>query len=386
MKITLVKEQIIDGLQKAANILPMRTGAAYLRSIWIKAEMDHVLIMATDANIEFCGKYAAEVEEGGLIGVQGRAFVDLIKQLPNGNIKLHLDAANGHLLIEQGRRKYKLPANDAAWFQNFSDFPTENSVVWTGDFFQDILEKITFCISDEDGADAISCLYMKAITSAGGTSRIEFCGLNGHQFALVSFSHDELSAIIPAEGILLQKKYLQEMKKWLGTDEIEININEKRFYVRTLNSQELLSLPRATYNYPDYNLFLEKIRGNNSVLHIDRKECAEALGRISIFNTNNNRCTYFELNETEAILTTQGKDVGSANEGLEVIYKGDIKNIAFPSKDLLDIMNHFTSDQLTMTLTGTEGPCAIQGKNDPDYTVIVMPMKIAENSNYNDED
>ncbi len=386
MKIILVKEQIIEGLQKASNILPMRTGAAYLRSIWLKAELDHVSIMATDANIEFCGRYKAQVEEGGLVGVQGKAFVDLIRQLPDGNIVLQHDAASGNLNIEQGRRKYKLPANDAVWFQNFSEFPSENAVVWSGDFFQDVLDKVTFCISDDDGSDAISCLFMKPVTTAGGSSRIEVCGLNGHQFALVSFSNDDLGAILPAEGILLQKKYLQEMKKWLSTDEIEININEKRFYVRTLTGQEILSLPRATYNYPDYNLFLEKIRGNNSVLTIDRKECAEALGRICIFNTNNNRCTHFELNSNEAMLTAQGQDVGSANESLEVRYNGDIKNIAFPSKDLMDIMGHFISPELTMTLTGTEGPCGIQGKNDPDYTVIIMPMKIAETAQYNAED
>ncbi len=386
MKITLVKEQIIEGLQKAANILPMRTGAAYLRSIWIKAELDTVSIMATDANIEFCGRYKAEVTEGGLVGVQGKAFVDLIRQLPEGNILLQLDAASGNLLIEQGRRKYKLPANDAVWFQNFSEFPSENAVIWSGDIFQDILDRVTFCISDEEGSDAISCLYMKPIISAGGTSRIEVCGLNGHQFALVAFNHDDLVNILPNEGILLQKKYLQEMKKWLNSDEIELNINEKRFYVRTLNGQETLSLPRATYNYPDYNIFLEKVRGNNSVLNIDRKECSDALGRISIFNTNNNRCTYFELNNNEVILSAQGQDIGSANESLEVIYNGDIKSIAFPSKNLMDIMGHFTSPQLTMILTGTEGPCAIQGKNDPEYTVIIMPMKITDNVNNDNEE
>ncbi len=385
MKITLVKEQIIEGLQKASNILPMRTGAAYLRSIWLKAELDSVSIMATDANIEFCGRYNAQVDEGGLVGVQGKAFVDLIRQLPDGNIQLTVDASTSTLHIEQGRRKYKLPANDAVWFQNFSEFPSENSVVWSGDFFQDILEKVTFCISDDDGADAISCLFMKSITTAGGSSRIEVCGLNGHQFALVAFSNDDLGSIIPSEGILLQKKYLQEMKKWLSSDEIEININEKRFYVRTLNGQEILSLPRATYNYPDYNLFLEKLSGNNSSLLIDRKECADALGRISIFNSTNYKCTYFELNPTEAILSAQGQDIGSANESLEVRYNGDIKNIAFPSKDLMDIMGHFVSPELTMTLTGTEGPCGIQGKNDPDYTVIIMPMKIAETTQYDAE-
>ena len=385
MKLSIVKEQIVEGLQKAASILPTRTGAAYLRSVWLKAENGTVSIMATDANIEFCGSYPAEVAEPGLVGVQGRAFVDLVRQLPSGNIQMTLDAASGNLLLEQGRRKYKLPVNDSVWFQNFSAFPDEGAVVWSGDFLQDILDRVTFCISDDDSMDAIACLFMKPVPQVS-EGRIEVCGLNGHQFALMAFTHDDLAARLPAEGILLQKKYLQEVKKWLGSDEIELNITDKRFYVRTLDGKEMLSLPRATHQYPDYMVFMDKLKADHSLLHIDRKEAVEALGRISIFNTDSDRCTYMDLNAAEAVLSAQGQDVGSANESLEVTYNGDIPRIAFPTRNLMEIMGHFTSAQLSMVLTGAEGPCGISGKDDPDYNVIIMPMKIAESSYYSEED
>lgn len=383
MKFTFVKEQIIEGLQKAANIIPTKTGAAYLRSVWLKAEDAAVSIMATDANIEFSGSYPAEVAEPGLVGVQGRAFVDLVRQLPAGNIQVTLDAASGTLLLEQGRRKYKLPVNDQVWFQNFSEFPVEGAVVWSGDFLQDILERVAFCISDDDSMDAIACIYLKP----GENGRIEVCGLNGHQFALVGFTHDELAGRLPSEGVLVQKKYLQELKKWLGTDEIELNLTEKRLYLRTLEGREMLSLPRATYQYPDYMVFMSKLDAeNSSALQLDRKEAVEALGRISIFNTDSDRCTYMDLHETEAVLSAQGQDVGSANESLEAVYKGDLARIAFPTRNLMDIMGHFVSARLDMILTGAEGPCGITGKDDPDYTVIIMPMKIADTTYYNEED
>ena len=57
MLFTVKKENIIEGLQKAAGIIPTRAGAAYLRSLWIKAEGEVLTIMATDANIEFTGTY-----------------------------------------------------------------------------------------------------------------------------------------------------------------------------------------------------------------------------------------------------------------------------------------------------------------------------------------
>ena len=383
MKLTIMKEHIIEGLQKAAGIIPARAGAAYLRVLWLKAEGETLALMSTDANIEFTGYYVASVSQAGLIGVQGRAFVDLMRQLPGGQITLTLDDQSGNLLIEQGRRKYKLPVNGSTWFQAFSEFPSQHAVSWSADFLQDIIERVSFCISDDDNADAIGCLYMKGM----GNGRIESCGLNGHQFALTAFTHDDLAARLPDEGILIQKKYVQEMKRWLsGLEEIELNISDKRLYLRTGDSRESLSLPRSLYNYPDYMSFVSKLSVESiSRLNVDRKECMEALGRLSIFTTDNDRCTYLDLADTELTLTAQGQDVGSADERLEVSYQGDIAKIAFPTRNLMDVFGHFTSALVQLSFTAVEGPCGIGGKDDPDYTVIIMPMKMTDTTYYEED-
>ena len=383
MKLTVNKEQIIEGLLKAAAIIPAKAGAQYLRSIWLKAEEGSLSVMSTDANIEFTGRYPAEVSAPGLIGDQGRAFVDLVRQLPTGVLHLTLDEASGNLLLEQGRRTYKLPVSGAEWFQNFSAFPAENAVTWSGDFLQDILDKVGFCISDDDAMDAIACLCMKP----RGNGRIDVCGLNGHQFALVSFTHDELAERLPEAGMLIQKKYLADIKKWLGVDEIELNITDKRLYLRSLDGAETLSLPRAAHEYPDYNIFMSKLASEDMhPMTLARKEAIEALGRILIFNTESDRCTYMDLSAGEALLSAQGQDVGSANESLEVAYNGDIKRIAFPTRNLLDVLGHFVSAKIDMMLTGSEGPCGIRGGDDADYTVIIMPMKVSETTYYSEED
>lgn len=383
MKLSVMKEQIIDGLQKAAAIIPAKAGAAYLRSIWLRADAGSLSVMATDANIEFTGRYPAEVQETGLIGVQGRAFVDLVRQLPAGPLQLTLDAESHTLLLEQGRRSYKLPVNGEEWFQNFSAFPEGEAVTWSGDFLQDLLDRVVFCISDDDAMDAIACLYMKPT----GNGRIDVCGLNGHQFALVSFVHDELAARLPKDGVLIQKKYLQDLKKWLGVDEIELNITDKRLYLRTLNGAESLSLPRAGHQYPDYNVFMSRLEGEGaSRLTVDRREAMDALGRILIFNTESDRCTYLDLSAQEAQLSAQGQDTGSASENLEVTYDGSIRRIAFPTRNLMEVLGHFVSASVDLTLTGSEGPCGIRGSDDPDYTVIIMPMKVSETTYYSEED
>ncbi|UZP66568.1 DNA polymerase III subunit beta [Desulfovibrio mangrovi] len=383
MHLRVFKEDVIDGLQKAANIIPAKTGAAYLRSIWLKAEAGALHVLSTDSNIEFRGRYTGEVMEEGLAGVQGRAFVDLLKKLPAGEITLRLDKDAGSLQIEQGRRKYKLPVNDATWFQNFSDFPEDGSVYWSGDFVQELIDKLAYCISDEDTMEAIACMSMKPM--ANGT--IEACGLNGHQFSMQRFMNDELHAMLPQDGVLVQKKYLGELKKWLGGDEIELNIDNKRLFFRRGDKRETFSLPLSYYQYPDYNNFLSKLHAPEvGTLEVDRKEIIEALDRLLIFNTENNRCTYFTFTGAEVDLSSQGQEVGTANEAIEAQYQGDIKRIAFPTRNLIEILNHYQSETLKFLLTGSEGPCGLQGNDDPEYTVIIMPMKIVEETYYSEEE
>lgn len=379
------KEQVIDGLQKAAGIIPTKAGAAYLRSLWIKADGESLVLMATDANLEFTGTYPAEVTTPGLVGVNGRNFVDLVRRLPAGDLGLRLDEATGSLILEQGRRTYKLPVSDASWFQPLAPCPEGNQVTWSGDFFQETLDKTLFCVSDDDSADALSCLYLRPLVD-NADGNIEICGLNGHQYARVRFTHDELAAHLPEEGVLLQKKYAAEVRKWLDVEDIELNFTEKRVFLRTTDNREAISLPRAAFVYPDTASFTARIaEPKASQLVLNRKECIDALDRINIFNTGNDRWTSFDISEREVALSAQGQDTGSANEAFEATYNGQIRRIAFPTKNMMEILTRYASSSLTLTLTDEAGPCGIGGESDPGYLVLLMPMQVAEQTYYEEE-
>lgn len=386
MFVKVFRDDIIEGLHKSANIIPAKTGAAFLRTIWLKVEDQSLRIMSTDSNLEFAGQYPAEIVEDGLVGVQGRSFYDLIRKLPPGQIVLKADDGGQNLAIEQGNRRFKLPTQERSWFQEFTEFPEEGAVIWSGDFITELIERTSFCISDEDTMEAIACLNM---TKAAGGEALEVCGLNGHQFAMFTFLHEDLRGLLPDGGILIQKKYIAELKKWLESDEVELNIDNKRLFFRTGDKRETFSLPLSYYQYPDYNSFVSKVVDSEGVssLTVDRLELIDSLNRILIFNTENNRCTYFNLDsDGNMVLYSQGQDIGTATEPLEVEYTDGISKIAFPTKHLIEILSHFGSERVTFRLTGPEGPCGITGGDDPDYLVIIMPMKIVEETYYSEEE
>lgn len=382
MKFSVNRDQIINGLQKAASIIPLKAASVSLRSIWLKAETSSISIMATDANLEFTGSYPAEVTEPGLIGVHGRAFADLISRCPAGVINLTVDEKSSTLLLEQGRRKYRLPISSAEWFQDFAEWPSENTVMWTADSLADIIDHVMYCISDDDARDAMACLYF----DSKGDGKINCCGLNGHQFAMRTIINDDLAALFAPDGLLIQKKYLGDIKKWLGSEEMELNLTEKRLFLRQYSSAEMLSIPRFNRNpFPDYNLFLSRMDGDAAgKLLAQRKDCLDVMGRFMIFMSENNRCVFMHLHPEELVLSVSGDDNGSGHESLEVEYEGTLERIAFPNKNLIEILGHFVSEKMEFFFTGEEDACGIRGLEDPGYLVIIMPMRVVDNASYDE--
>lgn len=382
MFLKIRKEDVIDGLLKAGSIIPSKTGAAYLRTVWLKAEGETLSILATDSSIEFVGNYPAVVSDGGLVGVSGRKFCELMRRMPPGEITLKLDADGKHLHIEQGRRKYKLPSNDASWFQEFTPFPEENAVLWSGDFFKEVIDRIAFCIADDEDLTSMNCLKLAPVEG----DDVEICGLNGHLFGLMRFTNAEIHKALGQDGALIAKKYLLEIRKWLGNDEIEISLSDKRLFLRTENRKEILSLPLKTYVFADYRNFINQYKNRfASSLEVDRHELTDSLERIFVFNTEVNKATFFEFGPEELSLYCQGQDIGEGKELISCRYTGELSKIALPTKVILDIMSHFTSDTLNFSFVGVTEPCRIIGKDDPNYMVITMPVEISEVTYYSEE-
>lgn len=382
MKLSVNRADIIDGLQKAGSITPAKAGATYLRSIWLKGEHDQLSIMTTDASLEFTGTYPANVEEPGLAGVPGRTFVDLIRQFPSGKMEMSVD--NDKFILKQGiRGRYKLPVHSPEWFQDFSPYPDSEPISWTGDILMELIDRISFCIDDDETREAMSCLCFKP----GKNGEIDVCGMNGHQFAMVTFIHDDLFERLPKHGLLINKKFMNDIKKWLSPDEIEVNLSEKRLFLKGNNGTEILSVERANnYEYPDYNIFLSKLDDDvQNKLDVKRQDMIDALKRVVFFSPDSGQpFVTLNLGENEMSISASGTD-GSADEKLPVNYSGSIDKIAFPTKDLIEIFSHFNSETVTMTLTGQEDLCGITGAEDANYTVILMPMRVEENSYYIEE-
>lgn len=384
MIITINSEHCAPGIQKASNITPSKAGNAYLRTMWLRAskETGTVSFMTTDASTEYIGTYPAEVVEEGLVGVQSRSISELIRSLPAGLINIRTDEEKGTVIITQGRRTYKLPASSATWFQEFSSYPEGDSLVWNGESFADIIDRIAFCISDDEDS-SFGCLCIKP----NGKGGVDFCGLDGNKFAISTLQNEALLDKLPEEGINIQKKYINDIKKLLPSDEIEIMIGEKRFYIRDKNDRDMFSVPLTNLKFIDYSVFISKANQENAaVLRAKKEDLVNALSRNMIFNTKEQVCVYLFIEHDSITLTSKDKTTGSATEVIPATCDTSVDKVAFVTRTLLDMLSHLPGDEIVIKMAGPDGPCCFISESDKDYYIIAMPMQVVSDSYYQEED
>ncbi len=382
MKFLLNTDNCASGIQKAGNISPSKTGSAFLKTMWIKAEKNKVSFMTTDASTEYIGSYPAEVHEEGLIGVPSRALSDLIRNLPSGIIEFVTDETGEKVTISQGSRRYRLPTSSTSWFQDFSRFPDGNSIVWNGESFSEIIDRIAFCIEDsEESAWCYLCI------KPDGKGNVVFCGLDGRRFAMVTLINDELLQYLPEDGIKIQKKYLSDMKKLVGTDDIQMVIGNKRFFVRDNDFKSQFSVPMAEVSFIDYSGFVNRVHDEACAhLTVKKDDFLYALSRIAIFDTDSERSVFLRIADDSITVSSGTKSSGSAKETISATCKSEISEIAFITKSLIEILQHMPSDEVAITLSGVEGPAKIQPVDDSSYYVIVMPVQMNSMSYYKEDD
>ncbi len=384
MKITVNTEHCASSIQKACNITPSKAGSAYLKTMWLRADRKKgtLSFMTTDASTEFIGTCQAEVVEDGLVGVQSRAMTDLIRSLPPGVISMETEEDSSTLVIRQGKRLYKLTSSSSSWFQEFTQYPDGDPVVWNGESFAEIIERILFCISDEEGS-CFGCLCVKP----NGQGGIDFCGLDGNKFAICTIVNDEILRRLPEDGIKIQKKYIADVKKLLPEEDIEILIGEKRFFIRDKDGRETISVPLSTMSFVDYRVFMDKAnREGGTGVAVKKDDLVKALSRVQIFNTKEEISVNIALSWDSITVSSSDKSTGSATETIDAVCKGDVPEVAFVTKSLIDILQHLPGDDVNVRISEQTGPCSFQSASDAGYSIVAMPMQVVSKTYYNEEE
>ena len=134
--------------------------------------------------------------------------------------------------------------------------------------------------TEPDSSKTIACLNLVPGIDKNGEKIIRAQGLNGHQFSMLGFRNEDLQAMLPHGGILIQKKYLLELRKCYKFKQLYFGAREGgdmggvgpawATARRTIPEGELSKLARQSYDKIEFLVIhLVAIGGGPGVLEVD---------------------------------------------------------------------------------------------------------------------
>jgi DNA polymerase-3 subunit beta len=358
MKIRMAKNLLSIATNRVQGAITERS----LSQIGLHAKDSELQVAATDRALAVYSNLAAEVIQAGTVFVPARLFSDVVKELPDGLVRLDLEGA--YLVITAGTSDeftMKLPIIDELSWRDPPTIECQVSADVPALKLAYMIEQVQFCVAQDSPRNYGTVAFLHRPDQ--DTCRL--VGTDGFRL-----SYCEVKSPLPdgflKEGVCLSKRALAELERMCSEGFEKVSLS--------LSSDGTTLLARV----PDYQVYirLSSVKYPNYMGVIpERQLMGVSVTRSHIQNVTRrvllaaDKSRALQLSFSDSSLTLNSKTMGSS-EGREKVplpdYQGDRFDIAVNGKFLMDVFATTESESLTLFFnhTSSEDPIVIEPKQE----------------------
>ncbi len=371
MKFTVNRDLFLNVMSKIQGITGRKSSLSITETVLIDVRESTVALSATDLETGFLGSYPAVVESEGSAALNSKKLFEIIRDYPSEEICFH-EIEETWVEIGNEQVQYHIVG------MNPEDFP-EIPKIETADYFHanavqfnSMIEKATSIPAPSDDKRAhINGTYFEPVNKKN--DRLQVVSTDGSRLIIATCKFDHPMPTPLETGVLVPKKGLSEVKKFLDTDgSIEICFQQNNFIVK--NKTETIIIRLLEGNFPEYGEIVDK-QGCYTIT-IDRPLFTMMLKRMSILSSDAYKGVIFYIKPDQLTIMTTNPEIGESKEDMEIEYGGEPLEMAFNPRYFIDLMNVIGDDQIIMSLVNEERPCFIEGIVDKSFLSVIMPMRL----------
>ena len=121
MKIKISKEKLLESIQIVQNIVSSKTTLPILSNILLETKGKELKVNTTDLDIGISCGIPVDIIEEGSITIPAKRFSDIVKELPSGDISIHVKK-NNQVDIDGEKCRFKLLGLPREEFPKFPEF------------------------------------------------------------------------------------------------------------------------------------------------------------------------------------------------------------------------------------------------------------------------
>ena len=358
--------QVLGGIINANNTLPI------LDNFLFNLDNKSLVVSASDLETTISSKLEVESSETGSVCIPARLLLETLKTFPEQPLTFTVEE-NNTVEISSNHGKYALAYASGDEFPSAIELKEPSSTEIQGDILATAISKTIFASGNDDLRPVMSGVFFQFSTES-----LTFVATDAHK--LVKYTRADVQASHIAEFIM-PKKPLNLLKSILAGSEEQVTIeyNESNAKFTFDNTEMICRLIDG--KYPNYEAVIPKENPNK--LSIERDQFLNSVRRVSIFSNKTTHQIRLKIAGAELNISAEDIDYSNkAEERLTCDYQGDDMQIGFNSRFLTEMLNHLTSNEvsLEMSLPNRAGILTPVDGLDEGENVIMLVMPVMLNN------
>ncbi|MBW6441322.1 DNA polymerase III subunit beta [Patescibacteria group bacterium] len=368
MKFSCLQENLSKGLQTVMHAVPVKSSLPILSNVLIEIEKGRIKLSATNLETAITTYVGASIEEEGSITVPAKLLKDFITNLSPGTINSQVK--DDIFIINSKTTKSKFNGSSPKDFPELPEFPkkTKNLKI-EPDLLNEIVGVVAFASGMDTSRPIFTGIYMDyskdklTITSTDGFRLSE-------KTVKMKGEIEDFKVVIPAKTLVEVARIFSSSQ-----EPIEFTLNQNENLALFKSEDTVIATRILDGDYPDYKKIIpgEHIVKANFVA----SEFTEAVRLTDIFAKEGNSTIKIRFDpEGKIKITSLSEETGQHESNLSAEIEGELVEIAFNSKYLLDFLTNIKSEKIDFSSNGNISPCTFNPDSQKDFVHIIMPMQI----------
>lgn len=363
MKLICSKANLLNGVQTVSKAVPNRTTMSILECILVDATKGEITLTANDMELGIETKIEGEIEEKGIIAIDAKIFLDIVRKLPDSDITIETDSSY-KTVITCEKAKFSILGKSGEDFSYLPEVEQGESVIMSQFTLKEAVRQTIFSISDNDN----NKLMTGELFEING-DMLRVASLDGHRISIrkirLKNSYDPQKVIVPG-------KTLNEVSKILPGDadsDVTISLTKNHIVFEFDQTRVVSRLIEGEYFKIDQMLSSDY----ETKVKINKKEFLNCIDRATLLVKEGDKKPII-INITDGMMELKiNSFLGSMNEDIDIEKTGKDIMIGFNPKFLIDALRVIDDEDVEIYMVNPKAPCFIKDAEE-NYIYLVLPV------------